>query len=150
MLMPRRCSALLSAVFAVSACAGGADRGAAADSTTAASSAPAASSQPMTAMAMLPGLRAQLDSIEAHPSMMRTAMASHQAKVKAVVGAMHSDMMAAGMHSDAAYEALADSVVQGSAALGTASGPGFDQLVKQHVDQMRRLAQVYESKTAAM
>ena len=42
---------------------------------------------------------------------------------------MHSDMMAMGMPGDPAYEALADSVVQGSARLGTASGAGFDRLV---------------------
>ena len=104
----------------------------------------------LTAMAMLPGIRAHLDSVAADPSMMRSAMAGHQAEVKALVEAMHADMMAAGMHSDAAYEALADSVVKGSAALGTASGPDFERLVAEHVDQMRRLAAVYESKAAAM
>jgi hypothetical protein len=82
--------------------------------------------------------------------MLKSSMSGHQAEVKAVVDAMHADMVAVGMHSDAAYEALADSVVAGSAALGTASGPDFDRLVKEHVDQMRRLAAVYESKAAAM
>ena len=52
------------------------------------------------------------------------------------------------MHSDAAYEALADSVVKGAASLGTASGPDFDELVMRHVDQMRRLAAVYEGMAA--
>ena len=31
-----------------------------------------------------------------------------------------------GMHNDAAYEALADSVVQEAEALGTAGGPDFE------------------------
>jgi hypothetical protein len=32
----------------------------------------------------------------------------------------------------------------------TASGPGFKRLVAEHVEQMRRLAAVYETKAAAM
>jgi hypothetical protein len=104
----------------------------------------------MTAMAMLPGLRAHLDSVAAHPAMLKSSMSNHQTEVKAVVDAMHADMMAVGMHSDPAYEALADSVVKGSAALGTARGPDFDRLVMQHVDQMRRLAAAYEGKASGM
>jgi len=131
----RMTGVLLFTVFAAAACG----------------RAPARAAKPeMTAMAMLPGLRAHLDSVTAHPAMLKSSMSGHQAKVKAVVDAMHADMMAVGMHSDPAYEALADSVVAGSAALGTASGPGFDRLVKEHVDQIRRLAAVYESKAAAM
>ena len=140
-------------LVALAACGGkGApDRGAVTDSAPAASAAPVDHPRPeLSAMPMLPGLRAHLDSVAANPSMMRSAMASHQAEVKAVVEAIHADMMAAGMHSDAAYEALADSVVKGSEALGTASGPDFQRLVMEHVDQMRRLAAVYESKAAAM
>ena len=135
---------LLFVVLAICGCKGAPARDASADS-AAGHPKPA-----LTAMAMLPGIRAHLDSVAADPSMMRSAMAGHQAEVKALVEAMHADMMAAGMHSDAAYEALADSVVKGSAALGTASGPDFERLVAEHVDQMRRLAAVYESKAAAM
>src|SRR3954467_13763111 len=72
--------------------------------------------------AMLPAFRSRMDSMAAHPSMMRSDMARHRADVKHVVDAMHSDMMALHMPSDPAYEALADSVVQGSARLGTAGG----------------------------
>ena len=105
---------------------------------------------PMTAMPMLPKLRAQLDSVAANPAMLKGSMSDHQAEVRAVVDAMHADMTAAGMHSDAAYEALADSVVKGSVALSTASGPDFDRMVTMHVDQMRRLAAVYESMVKGM
>ena len=104
----------------------------------------------LTAMPMLPGLKAHVDSVAAHPAMIRSSMSQHQAEVKHVVSAMHEDMMALGMHSDPAYEALADSVVQGSTRLATAGGAGFDRLVMQHLDQIRRLASVYESKTAQM
>lgn len=104
---------------------------------------------PMTAMPMLPGLRAHLDSVAARPAMLKDGMSGHRAEVMGVIEAMRADIMAAGMHSDAHYEALADSVVKGSAALGTASGREFDRLVVEHIDQMRRLASVYESMAKA-
>lgn len=72
----------------------------------------------LKAMVMLPGFRAQLDSMAQHPAMMKSHLPQHRAEVKHLVEAMHSDMMAMGMHSDPAYEALADSVVQGSAPIG--------------------------------
>jgi hypothetical protein len=104
----------------------------------------------LTAAPMLPAFRAELDSMAAHPSMMHDAMPRYQAKVKQVVDAMHADMRAAGMPSDPAYEALADSVVKGSVALSTAAGPEFERLLAEHLDQTRRLTAVYESKTSPM
>lgn len=151
MRIQRTRGVLLFVVLAICACKGAPGRTPAADSSAASSTGQAPHAKPvLTAMPMLPGFRAHVDSIAADPSMLRSSMSGHQAEVKAVVDAMHADMMAAGMHSDAAYEALADSVVKGSAALGTASGPDFDRLVAEHVDQMRRLAEVYETKAAAM
>jgi hypothetical protein len=52
------------------------------------------------------------------------------------------------MHSDPAYEALADSIVNASDRLATASGAELERLTAQHIDQVRRLADVYEAKTA--
>jgi hypothetical protein len=142
--------AVLALVLAVSACGPRPEGGAARDTSASDSAATAPPKPVMTGMAMLPKLRAHLDSIAAHPAMLKQGTADHEAEIKAVVDAIHADMSAVGMHSDAAYEALADSVVKGSAALGTASGRDFDRLVMQHVDQMRRLAAVYESKVASM
>jgi hypothetical protein len=149
MLSQRLIGVLLALVLTDAACGRAPAREAAGDS-TAMSSAAASSGTPMTAMPMLPKLRAHLDSAAAHPAMLKRSLADHRAEVRAVIDAMHADMMAAGMHSDAAYEALADSVVKGSAALGTAAGPELDRLVMTHVDQMRRLTEVYESKARAM
>ncbi len=104
----------------------------------------------LEAMAMLPAVRAQVDSFARSPSMMRRAGSRYQAEIKHVVEAMHTDMTRLGMHSDPAYEALADSVVHGSAALSTAGGADFERLVARHVDQVRRLSAVYETKVAAM
>jgi hypothetical protein len=139
--------AMLTLVFVATACGPRTDRGAAGDTSVTDTRAPTVPPKAvMAAMPMLPKLRAHLDSVAAHPAMLKRGMADHEAEITAVVDAMHADMMSVGMPSDAAYEALADSVVKGSAALGTASGPDFDQLVMQHVDQVRRLAAVYESK----
>jgi hypothetical protein len=148
---PRTPGALLAFALALTAC-GRAPGGDAARDTSAVSPSgvPTRPRTAMTAMPMLPKLQAHLDSVASHPAMLRSGMAGHQAEVKAVVDAMHADMMSVGMHSDAAYEALADSVVKESAELGTASGPDFEQRVMHHVDQMRRLAAVYQSKVAAM
>jgi len=101
-------------------------------------------------MPMLPVVRAHLDSAARNPAMMRKQMTQHQAEVKHLVDAMHSDMLAMGVQSDAAYEALADSVVNGSARLGSAGGAEFKRQVAHHIDQIRRLAAMYESKTSAM
>jgi hypothetical protein len=100
--------------------------------------------------AMLPAFRSRMDSMAVHPGMMRSDVARHKADVKHLVNAMHSDMMALRMPSDPAYEALADSVVQGSARLGTAGGAEFNRLVAQHMDQLHRLTAIYETKTAGM
>jgi hypothetical protein len=104
----------------------------------------------LKAMPMLPVVRAHLDSLVQKPAMLHARMGQHQAEVKHLVEAMHSDMMALGMPSDAAYESLADSVVRGSARLGTAGGTEFNRLVREHIDQMRRLAAIYETKTGAV
>lgn len=104
----------------------------------------------LKARAMLPGFQAHLDSVARHPAMIRRDMPAHEAQVKHLVAAIHSDMSALGMPSDPAYEALADSVVRGSARLGTAGGATFNRLVAQHMDQLRRLAAVYQTKTAGM
>ena len=98
---------------------------------------------------MLPALRAHLDSLARSPSMMRNAGSRYQAETRHVVDAMHADMARLGMHSDPAYEALADSVVAGSAALTTAGRAELERLVARHIEQLRRLSAVYETKVAA-
>lgn len=104
----------------------------------------------MRAEPMLAPFRAHLDSVAATPRMIRSEMSSHMAEVHRIMDAMHADMSAAPMHSDAAYEALADSVVKGSAALGTAKDSDLNGLVMMHVDQLRRLTAVYERMIRSM
>jgi hypothetical protein len=102
----------------------------------------------LQAMPMLPEIRAHLDSVATAPAMLHTAMPEHQAEMRRLVNAVHADMARLGMHSDPAYEALADSIVNASDRLATASGKELERLTAQHVDQVRRLADVYEAKTA--
>jgi hypothetical protein len=99
-------------------------------------------------MPMLPEVRAHLDSVAADPARLHAAMPEHQAEMRRLVNAMHADMARLGMHSDPAYEALADSIVNASDRLATARGAELERLTAQHIDQVRRLATVYEAKTA--
>jgi hypothetical protein len=101
-------------------------------------------------MPMLPAFRAHLDTLSHSHRMAPAAMSQHKSEVKHLVDAMHSDMVALGMAGDAAYDALADSVVKGSEQLGNAAGADFKRRLARHMDQLHRLTAVYESKTAAM
>ncbi|MEO7476739.1 MAG: hypothetical protein ABIY46_15540 [Gemmatimonadales bacterium] len=132
------------------ACGGRETRAPDTQSDSATMTVPAGSAGQLSAMPMLPAFRAHLDSVAAQPAMLKSTMSEHQTEVRAVVDAMRADMTGSGMHSDAAYEALADSVVAGSAAIGKATGGEFTRLVEKHLDQTRRLASVYETKVAAM
>ena len=111
---------------------------------------PSSARMELKAMPMLPGFRAHLDTLAHTPAMMRDLMSLHQSQVRNLVVAMHSDMMALGMHSDGEYEALADSVVNGSRELGSAAGADFNRRVARHIDQLRRLTAMYEAKTTGM
>ena len=102
----------------------------------------------LQAMPMLPGVRAHLDSVAADPAMLHATMPEHQAEMRRPVNAVHADMARLGMHSDPAYEALADSIVNASDRLATARGAELERLTAQHIDQVRRLADVYEAKTS--
>ncbi len=128
------------------------ERAAAAVDSTPPISAPSDSGAAMKldAMATLPAVRAKLDSLTRNPSMAGSPGSRYPAETRDVVDAMQADMTRLGMHSDPAYEALSDSVVQGSAALSAAGGAELDRLVARHVDQVRRLGAVYETKVAAM
>jgi hypothetical protein len=125
------------------ACGGGA--GERARSAAAADS--SAGGMELQAMPMLPAVRAHLDSVAADPARLHAAMPEHQAEMRRLVNAMHADMARLGMHSDSAYEALADSIINASDRLVTARGAELERLTAQHIDQVRRLATVYEAKT---
>jgi hypothetical protein len=63
------------------------------------------------------------------------------------MAAMHADMERMGMHSDPAYEALADSTVRDLGLMERASGTEYERLAGTHVEHVRRLMAAYETKT---
>ena len=105
----------------------------------------AGDSMVMKAEPMLPAVRAHLDSLaSAAPAMHDAAMAGHDSVMRGVLSAMRSDLMHMGMHSDSAYEALADSVVKDQAEIAGAPSARQPELLRQHLDRVRRLLSVYD------
>lgn len=111
-----------------------------------------ADSMQMNAMEMLPAYREHLDSLEdmaaAADSMPRGMMMDvHARETREFVDAASGDLMRLGMHSDAAYEALADSVVEDLSRIQAASGNEAERLLRAHLERVRRLMSAYEGKT---
>lgn len=93
---------------------------------------------------MIPAMRAELDSMASAPEMLRQHMDGYRGQTHRLVDAMNIDLTRAGMHSDPAYEALADSVLRDVEQLPTASAAEFPALSEAHLDRVRRLMAVYE------
>jgi hypothetical protein len=104
----------------------------------------AGDSMAMMAGPLLPQVRANLDSLESPtPTHRDAALAHHAAVVESLLRAMRTDLMHLGLHRDAAYQALADSVTSGVAALGAASAADQPELVGRQLQLVRRLVGVY-------
>ena len=101
----------------------------------------------LRAAPMLPAMRAHLDSTGSGRSLM-ASMPQHQVRVRDFVRATKADMQRLGMHSDRAYEALADSVLRGLERLASPGASNVERLTAEHVDRVRRLASVYERMVA--
>jgi hypothetical protein len=105
----------------------------------------AGDSMAMMAAPMLPKVRLHLDSLASSSAAMHdAAMAGHAAVMGGLLQAMQTDLMHMGMHSDSAYEALADSVVKDQVAIAAAPAAQQAELVRQHLDRVRRLMAVYD------
>ncbi len=72
------------------------------------------------------------------------AMVAHDSVMRGVLRAMRGDLMHMGMHSDSAYEALADSVVRDQGELAAAPAARQAELLRLHLDRVRRLLSVYD------
>jgi hypothetical protein len=110
----------------------------------------AKTSMELQALPMLPPMRAHLDSAKSGAAMAQASIPQHQLRVRDFVEATRSDMQRVGMHSDPAYEALADSVLGGLDRLTGARGLELKRLAAEHIDRIQRLASVYERKMAAV
>jgi len=102
----------------------------------------------LRAAPMLPAMRAHLDSTGLGGSLTPASMPQHQVRVRDFVRATKADMQQLGMHSDRAYEALADSVLRGLERLASPGASDVKRLTAEHVDRVRRLASVYERMVA--
>jgi len=103
----------------------------------------------LQASSMLPAMRAHLDSMESGGRLTPASMPQHRLQVRNFVRATETDMQRLGMHSDPAYEALADSVLKGLERLAGAGSSGVERLAAEHLDRVRRLASVYEHMVTA-
>jgi hypothetical protein len=101
----------------------------------------------MQAAPLIPAIRRHLDSVAATPAMLRQGLPDHAKRIQELMVAMHADMMRMGVHSDPAYDALADSTVTDLRLMEGASGADYDRLAAAHLDHVRRLMAAYESKT---
>jgi len=100
------------------------------------------------AVAMLSAMRTHLDSTRSGAAMTEASLSQHRLRVRDFMRSAETDMKRLGMHSDPAYEALADSVLRGLEGLARAGGSDLERLTAEHVDRVRRLASVYERMVA--
>lgn len=98
----------------------------------------------LQAVAMLSAMRTHLDSTRSGAAMTEASLSQHQLRVRDFMRSAETDMKRLGMHSDPAYEALADSVLRGLEGLAKAGGLDLERLTAAHVDRVQRLASVYE------
>lgn len=101
----------------------------------------------MQAAPLIPAMSRHLDSVAATPAMLHQGSLDHAQRVHELMAAMHADMMRMGMHSNPAYEALADSTVDDLKAMERASGAEYDRLAAAHIEHVHRLMAAYKSKT---
>lgn len=100
----------------------------------------------MPSMDMMAGARAYLDSVaRAEPGELPRMVAGHRGRIEPMLTAMDQDMKAMNMTSDAAWQALADSVRSDLAALPGLSGEALVLRMRAHAGRMRRLLQRHES-----
>jgi hypothetical protein len=104
----------------------------------------AGDSMAMMAAPLVPQVLANLDSLEsATPAIRDLALSHHDAALENLLRAMRTDLMHLGMHRDPEYQALADSVESGPAAIAAASLPDQAEMVRQHHQRGRRLLRLY-------
>jgi len=105
----------------------------------------------MRSDSLMPMMRADLDSLARMPSQFAERMQqAHEAMASQMLDAMGSDMTMMGMHSDAAWSALVDSVKTDLAELPSLSGRPLEARVRAHAERMRRLLGMHETMMKGM
>ena len=105
----------------------------------------------MGSMAMMPGMRAHMDSMaQATPEQMKSMMKMHEEMGSRMLDAMGADMRSMNMPSDVAWTALSDSVRNDLARLPGLSGNALKQRTQNHVERFNRLLGRHESMVKGM
>ena len=105
----------------------------------------------MRSDSLMPMMRADLDSLARTPSQFAEGMLqAHEPMASQMLDAMGSDMTMMGMHPDAAWSALADSVKRDLAELPSLSGRALGTRVRAQVERMRRLLAMHETMMRSM
>ncbi len=138
-----RTSTLLAAAVVLAACGQKRPAGAPADTAAAGMGGMAMT---MRGMAMMPGMRAHLDSLAGmSPARMQAMMAAHQRLMSEMLDAMGADMRGMHMAADSAWMALADSVRRDLADLPGLAGPALGERMRAHLERVRRLMARHEA-----
>jgi anaerobic glycerol-3-phosphate dehydrogenase len=105
----------------------------------------------MKSDSLMPVMRADLDLLARVPSQFAQRMQqAHEAMASQMLDAMGSDMTMMGMHPDAAWNALVDSVKRDLAELPSLSGSALEARVQAHAGRMRRLLGMHETMMKGM
>jgi hypothetical protein len=105
----------------------------------------------MRSDSLMPMMGADLDSVARMPSQFAQRMhQAHEAMASQMLDAMGSDMTMMGMHPDAAWNALVDSVKRDLAELPSLSGRALEARVQAHAERMRRLLGMHETMMKGM
>ncbi|MFZ5625224.1 MAG: hypothetical protein ACOY71_12510 [Gemmatimonadota bacterium] len=103
----------------------------------------------MPGMAMMPMMRAHLDSMTGmSPEQMRAMMARHDTVMSRMLDQMGSDMRSMSMTGDARWTALTDSVKRDLAELPSLQGKALTDRMRAHADRVRRLIAIHEGMMA--
>jgi hypothetical protein len=104
----------------------------------------------MRSDSLMPMMRADLDSLARMPTQFAQRMQqAHEAMASQMLDAMGSDMTMMGMHPDAAWTALVDSVKRDLAELPSLSSRSLATRIMQHVQRMRRLLDMHQRMMSA-
>lgn len=99
----------------------------------------------MQGMAMMPQMRAHLDSLGAlPPAAMSAMMAAHQDLASRMMDAMGADMRGMSMQPDSTWAALTDSLRQDLADLPGLSAGALTTRMQAHIGRMRRMMTMHE------
>jgi len=99
----------------------------------------------MQGMAMMPGMRAHMDSMmRMSPQQMQAMMATHEGKMSQMMDGMGADMRGMKMSGSPEWATLSDSVKRDLAELPGLKGQEFSTRMRGHSERVKRLMGMHE------